>query len=210
MQIKICGITEKEKAIKIAQLGINFIGFIFYHKSKRFIQLEKANSIIQKIKLINSNIKSVGVFVNKELQDIKKITDQIALDILQLHGDEDAYYCEQIAKKIPYWKAIRVTHIDKIQSVINNYPHASGFLLDTYKTNQYGGTGEPFNWNIFREIKNIYPKKKFILAGGISKKIFKEAINENPWCIDLNSGVEESPGIKNISKIEEILKIAWQ
>lgn len=192
MKVKICGITNIEDALTAVNFGADAIGFIFYKKSKRFIEYEKAKVIIEKMP---SGIDKVGVFVNESEEFINKISDDIGLTIVQLHGEETFETASKI--NLPVIKAFRIN--ERFDFSILEKFHKFSILLDSKAENEYGGTGIGFDWSLIPDsIKN-----KIILAGGISEKNIEEVISEiNPFMVDLSSSVEISPGKKDKDKLK--------
>ena len=119
---------------------------------------------------------------------------------MQFHGDEGDNFCKQFNKS--FWKTIRVKNSQSLET-INDFPSADALLLETYSDDIYGGTGEMFDWNL---LENISLQKKFILAGGINSENIKEAVSLNPWCIDVNSGVESSLALKDKTLIDQMIE----
>ena len=117
---------------------------------------------------------------------------------MQFHGDETEDFCKQF--NLPFWKTIRVQNSQSLK-LLKDYASADAFLFETYVDDSYGGTGKVFDWNL---LKNTSLDKKYVLAGGISFKNIKEAISLNPWCIDVNSGVESSLAIKDKALMAQI------
>lgn len=145
--IKICGITEVNDAVRIAELGINALGFIFYPKSKRYVSPDKAKEIID---CLPPFINTVGVFVNEKKESVIDVLNRCPIDILQFHGDETPEYCMQFNKR--FIKAFRVNK-DFSFDVFLKFP-ASAFLLDSLVTGEYGGTGVVFDWDVAVKAKN--------------------------------------------------------
>jgi len=196
--IKICGITEVDDAVKIAELGINALGFIFYPKSKRYILPDKAKEIID---CLPPFISTVGVFVNEKKESVIDVLNRCPIDILQFHGDETPEYCSQFNKR--FIKAFRVNE-DFSFDVFLKFP-ASAFLLDSLVAGEYGGTGVVFDWDVAVRAKKY---GKIILSGGLNPENLSSAVAKvSPYGIDISSGVEIKPGKKDISKVKEIVKI---
>ena len=196
--IKICGITEVDDALKIAEMGINALGFIFYPKSKRYILPDKTKEIIKHLPPL---INTVGVFVNEKKENVIDVLNRCPIDILQFHGDEKPEYCNQFNKKII--KAFRVNR-DFSFDVFCKFP-VSAFLLDSHVSGEYGGTGVVFDWDVAVKAKKY---GKIILSGGLNPENLLSAVAKvNPYGVDISSGVEIKPGKKDISKVEEIVKI---
>jgi phosphoribosylanthranilate isomerase len=231
MKIKICGITNIEDAKVASENGVNFLGFINYKKSPRFIEIEKAFEIIKTLKkeFFNKNIKFVGVFVNKKLSDIFEILEfekkensiKSFFDIFQLHGDESLEYIRNLKIKlkelnldIKIWKAFRIKSLEDFygQRIFEYAEELDGILLDTFQKDNYGGTGESFDWQIFEDLKKIEGSEKLfnkiILSGGIGLENIDEALKKNDFvfAVDINSKIEDYPGKKNREKMSEILK----
>lgn len=187
VRVKICGITRIEDAILCAELGADAIGFIFYKKSKRFIEYDSAKSIIDALPFF---IHKVGVFVDESIDTINHTSKLIGLTAVQLHGNETQSDIEKI--NLPVIKALRISDESDLNQ-INNYKNCK-ILLDAFSNNELGGTGKKFNWNFIPE----KIKKRVILSGGIKVNDLEFIFSQiKPEGIDLSSGVEVSPGIKD-------------
>ncbi len=196
-KIKICGITNMEDAMLACELGADALGFIFYRKSKRYIDPEAARSIISNLPPF---VTTVGVFVNHPLDEIITIRDKTGVDTVQLHGDETPKFCSLIPLKVI--KAIRVED-DLDEDRVAQYP-VQAILFDTYSDVEYGGTGKSFNWNI---LKDISYTGNIILSGGLSAGNVAEALRVvTPYAVDVNSGVESSPGKKDYMKLRKFIE----
>ena len=204
VKIKICGITQYEDARVAANLGVDALGFIFYEKSARYIPPKKAGEIIAKLPPF---ISKVGVFVDAHPTSIMQAASESGIDTVQLHGNEPP----QTALRLPFTiiKAFSVSP-DWDMSVLDTYP-AAGFLLDTWDTDKKGGTGKTCDWQIAKSAALRH--KNIILAGGLGPVNIKEALEAvQPYAVDVNSGVEIKPGIKNPHKVKEVVAIvkSWQ
>ncbi len=198
VMVKICGITRSEDAIFASDCGADALGFVFYSNSLRYISPERAYSIIQKLP---SSIEKVGVFVNETPDRINSIVESAGLTAVQLHGDELPEFAEAI--KVPVIKAIRIRDKNDIK-VMAQYSVYS-FLLDSF-TQNYGGSGKRFDWNIAVEAKKF---GRIILSGGLTPENVAEAIRiVEPWGVDVSSGVEVKPGVKDREKVREFIKNA--
>jgi len=196
MKIKVCGMRDKENISGLLALKPDYIGFIFYDKSKRFVadfpQIE-----------IPSSIKKVGVFVNETIEEIIEKANKHTLDFVQLHGNETPEYCSALSEK--NIKIIKAFSVDENFDFSATKPFekcVSLFLFDT-KGNNYGGNGIKFNWEL---LQNYTGKTPFLLSGGISKNDSEEIMKfKHPAFlgIDINSGFELEPGLKNIKEIKE-------
>ncbi len=197
-KIKICGITNMEDALAAVKLGADALGFVFYRKSKRYVNPAKAFEIT---KSLPPFIKKVGVFSNEDHGVIRDITREVKLDLLQIHGDETPGYCEQLES--PYIKAFRVkdeSSLDQINDFNTDY-----ILFDTYSKDEYGGTGRAFDWEMLKD--RPFENKYVILSGGLNPGNVSEAVSLlGPYAVDVSSGVEESPGKKDIEKINKFIE----
>jgi phosphoribosylanthranilate isomerase len=193
---KICGITNLSDAQCAVRNGASAIGFIFYENSPRVISIKDAKSIS---KNIGNDISKIGVFVNHEKDFIDEAIRSVPLNMIQLHGDEPPEFCNQF--NVPILKALRVKNETSL-STMDQYK-VDGFLLDTFSKDQYGGTGKTFDWSLVKG-KTETP---IILSGGLNPENILDAIaTVNPAAVDVNSGVESFPGIKEHSKIEKLFE----
>ena len=200
MRIKICGITNKEDANNAVSLGADALGFIFYPNSPRYIHPD----IVEEIAMfLPPFILLVGVFVNQDINDIKRISNQCRLDLIQLHGEESTTTCLDIKKRVI--KSIRVSEPDDL-TIIPQYQGAvSAILLDTKVPGMPGGTGQTFDWGLALNAKDY--DIPLILSGGINSNNIDKAITlVNPYAIDLSSGVEKEPGIKDYQKMQSVIE----
>lgn len=197
-RIKVCGITRLEDALAAVASGVDALGFVFYSKSPRVVTVEQVHDIIYALPAF---ITTVGLFVDAPTGDVTKTLCRVPLNLLQFHGDEDAAYCEQFG--VPYIKAIRVKQGDDINKKIANYASAAAILLDTYKEDVPGGTGESFDWALIPS-KTIKP---IILAGGLTPENVVQAITQTkPYAVDVSGGVEKQKGIKDLEKIKAFVR----
>lgn len=198
VRVKICGITRVEDALCAVEAGADAIGFIFYDKSKRNIEPQKAFEIVREIPPF---VSKVGVFVNEDISRVIEIAKIARLDIVQLHGEEDLEYMEEIQKHVQVLKAFRVKDETVLEEIKKR--KLKWFLLDAYDDGEYGGTGKKFNWDVVLKAKEI---GKVILAGGINIESLNEALELDTYGLDISSGVEVSQGIKDHEKIKAIFK----
>ncbi|MDP3142464.1 MAG: phosphoribosylanthranilate isomerase [Candidatus Omnitrophota bacterium] len=190
MKIKICGITNLKDAQDAVRLGADLLGFVFYPQSRRYLLPENARKIIAQLP---KQIKKAGVFVNESPARVRLIAEKCSLDILQFHGKESNYYCQQF----PGYKIIKAFRIKNARS-LKSIPRfkVDLVLLDTYSSKSFGGTGKSFNWDLLKELKreNI----RIMLSGGLNPKNISTAIKKvKPDAVDISSGVEISPGRKS-------------
>ena len=196
IKVKICGITNKEDALYAVGCGADALGFIFYEKSPRYIEPDNAKTIIATLPPF---VTTVGVFVNKDFNDIRDITLLTGVTVVQLHGDESPSYCNLVEGKLI--KAIRVKNDSSIEG-LKKYD-VDAFLLDSFDKNSFGGSGLTFDWKLAEKAKQY---GKIILAGGLTPDNVEEAVKKvAPYGVDVNSGVEKKPGIKNKNKVKEFI-----
>ena len=178
--IKICGITSKEDAQMVEAAGADALGFILHEESERFIEIDKAVSIAESIK---SDLDIFLVFVNKDQEFIEECLDKIPHAIPQLHGEEDTEFCSKFTQG--FVKAVRVNEETDFEEINRNFADAKMLLLDSHEEGSYGGTGQPFNWDLI----DAQLKIPFLLAGGIDTMNVERAISSVPC-----KGVDVSTG----------------
>jgi phosphoribosylanthranilate isomerase len=198
-EIKICGITNLEDASFAAECGADALGLIFYSRSPRYVAPERAKKIIEKLP---DRIAKVGVFVNQELQEVKKTVEFCGIDLVQLHGDESPEYCRQFPSSLLI-KAFSPRRESDLRR-LRNYP-VRAVVVDTYDPLRYGGTGKRSKWRLAVKVKETH---SLILAGGLNTGNIREAIDiVAPHAVDINSGVESSPGRKDHKKVRAIIEV---
>ena len=200
-RVKICGLSRPEDIFQANKLKPAYIGFVFYPKSKRAVTQSQAALLKA---MLDKEIKAVGVFVNADIAFIEKLAQLRIIDLVQLHGDEDSLYIQELRKRvyIPIIKAIRVQGEESLQN-LRNYP-VDFFLFDTYKPGQYGGTGERFNL----ELEGVTIPKPYFIAGGLDASNVAYVIAENPhaYAVDVSGGVEDSAtGLKDAQKMADFV-----
>ena len=198
MKVKICGITNLLDAKNCEMLGVDMIGFIFYKKSPRYINLDSSLKIISKL---NNKIKKVGVFVDEDIEVINDMSRILKLNYIQLHGDEDNEYIKKI--KTPTIKALNGNDIN-LDSKIKEFSKPEFILLDNINKDSKGGSGEKFDW---KNILNLDNKEKLILSGGLNEKNIINAMKTGIKFFDFCSATEKKPGIKDSKKVKTIVKL---
>jgi phosphoribosylanthranilate isomerase len=201
MLIKICGMKFPENIEEISLLKPDFMGFIFYPDSKRFVENKLTPSIIQ---TLPNDIQTVAVFVNEPIEEVVKTVSRFKFNFAQLHGDETHTYCEQLKQKgIRLIKAFSVDDSFDFRLLNDYFAFCDYFLFDT-KTIDYGGSGKQFDWQL---LKKYTLKKPFFLSGGIENSLVNQLIqHEQLIGIDANSRLEDEPGRKNKEKCKEIIQ----
>ena len=202
VKIKICGVNDEASAK--ASYKADFIGFVFYQKSPRFVTAIKAKRLS---KFLKKNQKIVGLFVDADLNLVEHIVEYVGLDYIQFHGKETAAYIEKIKKKVkkPIIKAIPVNSLKDINYSKKIETICDIILFDTKqeKTSLSGGSGISFDWEL---LKNYNSKKDWILAGGLNIKNIKKALEKtNAPILDVSSGVEKELGVKCSNKIKKLI-----
>lgn len=200
-KVKLCGLKDKDSVIAASKA--DYIGFVFYQKSPRFINAIEAKKLK---KFVNPKQKTVGLFVNADINLIGHISEYTGLDIIQLHGNENINYIKEIRKlNKPIIKAIPIKNFDDINYSKEFEDFCDMILFDTKShLNISGGTGDSFDWNL---LKKYSSKKEWILAGGLNIKNISKAleITKAP-IVDLSSGIEKSKGVKCVYKIKRFMK----
>lgn len=204
MLLKICGLKDPENIKQVASLKPNYMGFIFYPQSKRFV----GDDFI--MPAISNDIKKVGVFVNANASFIIDKVDEYKLNLIQLHGNETPDFCEVLNHFVPVIKAFGVDETFDFKKLESYKTKCTYFLFDT-KTKEYGGSGKQFDWSLLEKYDNSLP---FFLSGGIGlEEIERLKIvrlenwkikNLNIHAIDVNSKFEVEPGVKMIKELEKI------
>lgn len=188
-RIKICGITRPEDALAAVAAGADAIGLVFHPDSPRHVDPSAAREIVRQLPPF---ISTVGLFLNPEAQQVRRILEQVDVDLLQFHGTETAEFCAQFRRT--YVKAVAMAGGVDPAEAARAYPDAAAFLLDSHAPGEQGGTGEVFDWESF-------PRRfgrPLILAGGLRPENVAEAVARcRPYAVDVSSGVEEAPGIKS-------------
>jgi phosphoribosylanthranilate isomerase len=197
VKLKVCGITSLSDAEEAISCGARYLGFNFYPKSPRYIAPASAQFIIERLP---REIITIGIFVNEPRpEDVLEILRASGTLMAQLHGDEDISYCERVGADRVI-KAVRTSNDFAVQSV-SGFP-AWAILLDAFDAQLYGGTGKTANWEIAREAAKF---ARVFLAGGLSPDNIAEAIRAvEPFAVDVNSGVESSPGRKDVAKLRRL------
>lgn len=197
-RVKVCGITNLEDALCAVRFGASALGFVFYEKSPRFVKPEEAGKIIRRIPPF---VTKVGVFVNAEADYLREAKGIAGFDVYQFHGDETPEFCATFGED--YIKAIRVKDAGSLDAV--NLYDADAFLFDAYSPDAYGGTGENFSWDVLSGRK--LGDKFVILSGGLNPDNVRNAIRAvNPYAVDVSSGVESSPGVKDHTKLKRFME----
>ncbi len=196
-KVKMCGLYRDEDITYVNELQPEFIGFVFYKKSHRYVDLKTADRLKKRL---DKNIKAVGVFVNEDIELIKELLDKEIIDIVQLHGSEDDDYIESLknAANKPSLQIIKAIQIKSKEDLVNqNIKLADYYLLDSGM-----GSGSSFDWSIIKELD-----KPIFLAGGLNTDNVTDAINSvKPFAVDVSSGIETDK-VKDIEKMRKFISL---
>jgi phosphoribosylanthranilate isomerase len=198
VKVKICGITNLEDALAAVKWGADALGFVFA-SSPRQVTLQQVEHIVAGLPPF---VCKVGVFVDGELQELEETMRACGLDLAQLHGSESPGFCQALFPRVI--KSFRV----KDESVLDLLPQyrVSAYLLDSYNASLKGGTGQSFDWGIARKARHYGP---IILSGGLTSANVRQAIDRvRPYAVDVSSGVESNPGVKDHAKLRAFLETA--
>lgn len=200
LKIKVCGMAEAENLVQLARLKPDYVGFIFYPKSPRYMA-ERLSA--EALDVLPETTKRVGVFVSEKTETVLSLAKRYALDYVQLHGDETVEYCQTIRRHgLKVIKVFRIATRNDLKSIAEYAQCADLFLFDT-KTPTYGGCGSEFDWTILEEADIPLP---WLISGGISPDNILRACQTGAFAVDLNSKFETAPGIKDIQLLEECFK----
>ena len=203
MRVKICGITQPEQGLAIAQLGATALGFICVSRSPRYIQSEQIQAVMQQLP---SQVDCIGVFADASPEEIVNIVTKTGLTGVQLHGEETPEYCQQLRQLLPDTELIKAIRVKSPQSLTRTgeYTSVNTLLLDAYDPQLQGGTGQTIDWETIRQ---FCPPIPWLLAGGLTPHNVVDALAQlRPDGIDLSSGVERSPGDKDLEKVARLFE----
>jgi phosphoribosylanthranilate isomerase len=215
MRVKICGITRLEDALTAVSLGADMLGFNFYPGSKRYVTPQAAAALIREMKaalerdrmVADHPVANVGIFVNTPPAQIRTIMEQCGLDLAQLSGDEPPQDLEALGGR--GFKAIRPSSPAEAAQLAAQFARPAAkpaFLIDAYHPEAYGGTGETGDWTLAARFAAAYP---LMLAGGLTPQNVETAARQvKPWGVDVASGVESAPGVKDSAKMDLFIKQA--
>ncbi len=204
--VKICGITNPDQGRAIAQLGATAVGFICVQQSPRYVTPEQIRQIVAALPE-NQSTKCVGVFVNADLETLQTVTSVAHLQVLQLHGNESPEFCQYVRAALPQVELIKAVRVRQPAdlAIAESYTRVvDALLLDAYHPTQFGGTGKTLDWQMLRQFR---PSCPWFLAGGLTPNNICEALSlVRPDGIDLSSGVERSPGDKDLDKVAHLFR----
>ncbi len=201
--VKICGISIPETLQAAIDEGARFIGLVFYPPSPRHVSFDIAYNLAR---MIPTGVRTVGLFVDPTDEQLNHICGGIALDMIQLHGDESPERVAEIKNKfgLQIIKAFRINEANDF-NLVEDYTAADWFLFDAKSETAKGGTGHSFDWSL---LKDRTFSKPWMLSGGLNEKNITDALNETqPNAIDISSGVESKRGVKDAAKIKDFMDV---
>lgn len=197
-RIKICGMTRREDVQAAAQLGVDAIGLVFYAASKRCLTLAQARELVRSVPAF---VTVTGLFLDASRAEVQHTLDAVRLDLLQFHGSESPEFCAAFGR--PYVKALAMRVQPDLVDCAKRYHGAAALLLDSHLPGQAGGTGTTFDWHALPRLSDM----PLILAGGLDASNVGEAIRAlRPYAVDVSSGVESAPGIKDAVRMAEFVR----
>jgi phosphoribosylanthranilate isomerase len=208
-RVKICGITRMQDVRAAVEAGADALGFVFARRSSRVLETAEAAALVAEVPAFVSR---VGLFMDQGFDEVARILERVPLSLLQFHGSEDAAYCRRFG--LPYMKAIGMAALATPTPVLalaqalaqadREFGDAAALLLDSHGAGEVGGTGRRFDW---AQVPRLV--RPLVLAGGLSPDNVREAVRQvRPWAVDVSSGVEDAPGVKNAQKMQAFIREA--
>ena len=196
VRVKICGLTRSQDVLAAVAAGADALGFVFTQRSRRALQPDAALALVRQVPAF---VARVGLFMDQDEAEVRGILDRVPLNLLQFHGQEEAAYCRSFG--MPYIKAVAMGSGSSLERAEQDFADASGLLLDSHGVGQTGGTGQTFDWS---EIPAL--GLPLILAGGLTPANVRQAVRRvRPWAVDVSSGVEDAPGVKNVDSMKAFI-----
>lgn len=199
VRVKICGLTRAEDVAACVASGADALGFVFTPRSRRCVAAEAAAVLVDAVPAF---VCRVGLFMDQPADQVRDVLQRVPLSLLQFHGTETAAYCEQFGR--PYIRAVGMASGSDWRATRAEHRRAAAFLFDSHEPGGAGGTGRVFDWDAIPEID-----APVVLAGGLTCENVAAAVRRvRPWAVDVSSGVEDAPGIKNHLKIRQFIEEA--
>jgi phosphoribosylanthranilate isomerase len=198
VRVKICGITRAHDAEVAAAAGADAIGLVFWSRSRRALDVAQARAIVA---VLPPFVASVALFVDPETELVQRVCDALRPDLLQFHGNETDEFCGRFG--VPYIKAVKIGGVSPPMGELGAHPGARGLLFDTQDATLPGGSGRVFDWGLLPAL----PGRSLILAGGLHAGNVVAAMRAvRPWAVDVSSGVEQAPGIKDPQRVADFMR----
>ena len=208
VKVKICGIANEEDLYTVCSLGADAVGFVVGAPySSRNLSVERVKRLME---AVPSHVTSVLVMVPKNLEKIVELYMLLKPDVIQIHGDiPELSTLKDRLPNIPIIRAVAVKSPDDVESIIKEVALFDAILVDTFTPNRHGGTGRVHDWNISKQIREVIYPMPLILAGGLNPENVKQAVSlVKPYAVDVSSGVESRPGVKDARKVEAFIREA--
>ncbi len=198
IRVKICGITREQDAVSAAEAGADALGFVHWARSPRAIDAERARQIAA---LLPPFVSTVALFVDPSADEVRRVIDVLRPDLLQFHGEETPAFCSAFG--VPYIKALAIDDRAPDAAALGYHAQARGLLLDSHDPQAIGGTGRAFDWTLAPHAQG----RRIVLAGGLNADNVARAITlVRPWAVDVSSGVESAPGIKDEARVRAFMR----
>ena len=203
-RVKICGITRQADLEAAVAAGADALGFVFTPRSRRVLEPAVAAALVGAVPAFVSR---VGLFMDQDFEEVARVLDRVPLSLLQFHGSEDGAWCRQFG--LPYIKALALgpagpADADWAERAQAEYHDAAALLLDSHAAGEAGGTGRAFDWSRVPRLS-----RPLVLAGGLTPDNVRAAVRRvRPWAVDVSSGVEDAPGVKNARKMQAFIREA--
>jgi phosphoribosylanthranilate isomerase len=196
VRVKICGLTRPEDVRAAVEAGADAVGFVFTSRSRRFVETAAAAALAKQVPAF---VARVGLFMDQEADEIEAVLARVPLSLLQFHGGESAAFCRQFGR--PYVKAVSMSAPADAARLESEFGDAAGLLLDSHEPGAPGGTGRAFDWGAIPPLA-----LPLVLAGGLNPgNVARAVATVRPWAVDVSSGVEDAPGIKNVEMIKKFI-----
>ena len=196
-RVKICGITRPDDAAEAARLGVDSIGLVFHDSSPRAVDLQTARAVRAAIPPF---VTVAALFMDATAERVREVLGAVAVDLLQFHGSESPEYCTGFGR--PYIKAVPMGAGSRPEQVLGAHEQAIGFLLDSHRVGEQGGSGVVFDWRAIPDLLG----RPLILAGGLTPDNVADAVSQvRPWAVDVSSGVESAPGVKDARRMASFI-----
>jgi phosphoribosylanthranilate isomerase len=198
VRIKVCGMTRAEDVAEAARLGVDAVGLVFYPKSPRNVSIDQARELVSALPAF---VTVTALFLDPDRDHVQRVLDNVRVELLQFHGGEPAEFCRSFGR--PYIKAVPMGGQVDVSEYAQRHAGAAALLLDSHAAGQRGGTGVSFDWALLPKVEG----PPVIVAGGLNPSNVATAIRiVRPYGVDVSSGVESAPGIKDIGKMADFVR----